>query len=128
MPEYIEPYIKVYEWLLRQPELTRLDALLLSKIMLYPAGCWISSQKLGELLGANRRTIQRRINELQKKGWLAILPEYNKSFRYVWATLKEPPAGPLFEYSEKAENEMQKQRSKNAQAMIRNLAKQLTLW
>jgi len=96
--------------------------------MIYPSGCWISSQKLGELLGVHKRTIQRRINELQAKGWLAVLPEYNKSFRYVWATLKEPPAGPLFEYSVKAEIEMQKQRAKNARVMIRLTAKQLTLW
>lgn len=128
MPEYIEPYIKVYEWLLRQPDLTRLDVLLISKIMLYPSGCWISSQKLGELLGVHKRTIQKRINELQAKEWLSVLPEYNKPFRYVWATLKEPPIGPLFEYSEKAEQEMQKQRAKNAQRMIQKLANQLTLW
>jgi len=128
MPEYIEPYIKVYEWLLRQPDLNRLDVLLISKIMLYPSGCWISSQRLGDFFGVHKRTIQKRINQLQAKGWLAILPEYNKPFRYVWATLKQPPAGPLFEYSEKAEAQMQKQRAKNARYMIQGLAKQLTLW
>lgn len=128
MSEYIEPYIKVFEWLLKQPDLTRLDALLISKIMRYPEGCWISSQKLGELLGANRRTIQRRINHLQSKGWLAVLQEYNKSFRYVWATLKEPPIGPLFDYNQKAEEQMQKQRAKNARFMISQTAKQLSLW
>lgn len=128
MSEYIEPYIKVFEWLLRQPDLTRLDVLLISKIMRYPLGCHISSQKLGTLLGAHRRTIQRRINELQAKGWLSVLPEYNKPFRYVWATLKDPPVGPLFEYSEKAEKQMQKQRARNAQFMIQRTAKQLSLW
>jgi len=96
--------------------------------MIYPSGCWISSKKLGELLGVHKRTIQRRINELQAKGWLAVLPEYNKSFRYVWATLKEPPAGPLFDYNENAEKGMQKQRARNAQFMIQGIAQQLTLW
>jgi len=128
MPEYIEPYIKVYEWLLRQPDLTRLDVLLISKIMFYPSGCWISSQRLGELLGVHQRTIQKRVKELQRKGWLAILTEYNKSFRYIWATLKDPPIGPLFDYNEKAEIEMQKQRARNARFMIHGLAKQMTLW
>jgi len=128
MSEYIEPYIKTYEWLFKQPDLSRLDVLLISKIMLYPSGCWISSQRLGELLGANRRTIQREINKLETKGWLAVLQEYNKSIRYIWATLKEPPIGPLFDYNEKAEKEMQKQRRKNAQKMICKTAQQKTLW
>jgi predicted transcriptional regulator len=128
MPDYIEPYIKIYEWLLRQPDLTRLDVLLISKIMQYPSGCWISSQKLGVLLGVNKRTIQRRINKLQSKGWLAVLPEYNKNFRYVWAVLKDPPIGPLFEYSERAQKKMQEQKAKNAKSMIHKVAEQLALW
>jgi len=125
MPEYIEPYIKVYEWLLRQPDLTRLDVLLISKIMVYPAGCWISSQRLGDFFGVHKRTIQKRINVLQAKGWLAVIPEYNKPFRYVWATLKEPPLGPLFDYQERTREIIRERKAKIQIKLINSMTKSL---
>jgi len=128
MPEYIEPYIKVYECLINHPELTRLDAMLISKIMLFEQGCWISSNNLGLLCGAHIRTIQKKLVALQKKGWVAILPDHSTKRRFVWATLKETPAGPLFDYNEKAEKEMEKQRARNVKFLVRETAKQLTLW
>ena len=128
MPEYIEPYIKVYEWLLKQPDLTRLDAILISKIMQFPNGCWISSKNLGLICGAHLRSIQKKIAALVKKGWLAKLTDEESNRKYVWATLKEPPIGPLFDYMENAEKQMQKQKARNARFMIQNLSKQLSLW
>jgi len=128
MPEYIEPYIKVYIWLLQHPELKPLDAIVISQIMQFPAGCWISSNNLRKMFGVHIRTVQKKIAELQKKQWLAVLPEDCSNRRFVWATLKDPPAGPLFDYNEKAEKGKQKLRTKNAQFMIQKTAKQFSLW
>jgi hypothetical protein len=124
----IEPYIKVYEWLVRHPELTRLDALLISKIMQFPCGCWISSFNLGGVTGAHWRTIQKKLKALQKKGWVAILPDEGSNKRIVWATLKKPPLGQLFDYNEKSEKGRERQIARNIQYETRKLAKQLTLW
>ena len=121
----IEPYIKVYVWLLQQKELTALEAILLSKIMQYPNGCWISSRNLGRLCGAHWRTVQKKIVELQRKGWVAVLPNNINGRRYVWATLKDPPAGPLFEYNEKSEVQRRKLEVKN---LIYTTAKQMSFW
>jgi len=124
MPDYIEPYIKVYVWLLQHPELKPLDAIVISQIMQFPTGCWISSNNLRKLFGIHKRTVQKKIVELQKKQWLAVLPEEQSNRRFVWATLKDPPIGPLFDYGEKAEEAMRGLRAKNARYMVKTIAKQ----
>lgn len=127
-PAYIEPYIKVYEYLLNQPDLNWLDILLISKIIQFPRGCWIRSGNLGDIFGIHIRTVQKKLVALQKKQWVAILPEERSNRRYVFATLKNPPAGPLFEYNENAEKAKQELRARNARFVRNELAKQLTLW
>jgi len=110
-------YIIVYEWLLRHPELTRFEALLLSEIMRWPIrGCHKSSRSLGRLLRADARTIQRTIKSLKGRQWLAILWEKNR--RYIWVTPKDPPK----------DTKIQDYKQKAVQAMIQRTAKQLTLW
>lgn len=128
MPDYIEPYIKVYVWLIKHPDLTPSDATLISQIMQFPTGCWISSQNLGNILGIHMRTVQKKLVALQKKEWVAILPELHSNRRFVWATLKDPPIGPLFDYNKIAEKGMQRRRIQNAQYMAQTIAKQFTLW
>lgn len=95
-----EQYIIVYEWLLEHPELNRLEALLICEVMRWPKGCYKSSSQLGKLLKADARTIQRKILSLQKREWLAVC-HIRKQFRVIFATPKEPPPGPLFEYRQK---------------------------
>ncbi len=101
----VEQYIKVYEWLLKHPDLSRLDALLISEVMRWPAGCYKSSAQLAKLLKSDARTIQRKIVSLQKREWLAVFHP-QKQYRIIWATPKEPPIGPLFEYKQKIANTM----------------------
>lgn len=103
-----EHYIKVYEWILRHPELTRLEALLVSEIIRWPNGCYKSSRSLAKLLKSDTRTIQKIIKSLYKRGWIALLYE-NRQKRILWATPKEPPIGPLFEYQQKAAQALLKQ-------------------
>lgn len=100
--QYTEQYIKVYEWLLKHPDdLTRLEAMLISQIMRYPNGCHQSSANLAKLLKSDTRTIQRKIKLLFKRKWLTVL-RTKKQHRLLFATPKEPPAGPLFEYQKKS--------------------------
>ena len=102
MEQYKEQYIKVYEWLLKHPDnLTRLEVLLISEIMRWPNGCFKSSAQLAKLLKSDTRTIQRKIKLLFKKKWLTVLyPQ--KQHRVLFATPKDPPIGPLFEYQKKS--------------------------
>lgn len=111
----VEQYIKVYEWILRHPELTRFEALLVCEVMRWPNGCYKSSQSLADLLRSDQRTIRRTIKSLCKRQWLAILRE-GKNKRMLWATPKEPPIGPLFDYQQKA-----------ARAMIEQVANKLSV-
>lgn len=111
----VEQYIKVYEWLLRHPELSRLEALLISEVMRWPAGCYKSSAQLAKLLKSDTRTIQRKIISLQKREWLAVLHP-KRQHRIIWATPKEPPTGPLFEYKQKI-----------AQAIIKKVGQELSV-
>ncbi len=111
----VEQYIKVYEWILRHPDLSRLEALLVCEVMRWPNGCYKSSHRLARLLKSDTRTIQKKIKSLQKRQWLAVLKE-SKNRRYIWATPKEPPIGPLFDYQQKA-----------AKAMIKKTASKLSV-
>lgn len=104
----VEQYIKVYEWILRHPELSRLEALIVCEIMRWPNGCYKSSAQIAKLLKSDSRTIQRTIKSLFERKWLTMLYE-SKQKRYIWATPKEPPIGPLFDYQQKAARAMIKQ-------------------
>lgn len=99
MTEY---YIKVYEWLLTHPELTTLEALIVSHIIRWDKnGCYQSNAELGKLFKKHPRHIQRIIKSLVKRGWLA--PLYPTKYdRFIWATPKNPPIGPLFDYKQKS--------------------------
>lgn len=112
-----EQYIILYEWILRHPELTRLEALIICEVMRWPSGCYKSSASLAKLFKANSRTIQRCIKSLKKRQWIAILYDRKKTERFLYATPKDPPPGPLFEYQKKA-----------SEAMIKITAHQLSLW
>lgn len=112
-----EQYIIVYEWILKHPELTRLEALIICEVMRWPNGCHKSSGSLAKLFKSNTRTIQRAIKSLRKREWLAMLPDKKKRERTLFAYLKEPPAGPLFDYKQKA-----------SKAMIKKTSEILTLW
>lgn len=97
-----EHYIKVFEWLLKHEELSRFEALIVSEIMRWPDGCYKSSSQLAKLLKSDIRTIQRKILDLQKREWLAVLHP-RKQHRIIYATPKDPPVGPLFEYNQKSQ-------------------------
>ena len=112
-----EQYIIVYEWILRHPELTRLEALLICEVMRWPSGCYKSSASLAKLFKADQRTIQRLIKSLRRRDWLAALHDRKRNERILFATPKEPPQGPLFEYKNKV-----------AIIMIQRTAHQLTLF
>jgi len=112
-----EQYIIVYEWTLRHPELTRLEALLLCEIMRWPSGCLKSSRSLARLFKTDPRTIQRLIKSLRQRQWLAILPDRKKNQRTLFFTPKDPPEGPISNYKHKV-----------TKTMIEKTAKQLTLW
>lgn len=109
-----EQYIIVYEWILRHPELSRLEALLICEVMRWPNGCYKSSAQLAKLLKSDPRSIQKTIKSLFERKWLTVLRE-SKNRRILWATPKEPPIGPLFDYQQKA-----------ARAMITNIANKLS--
>ena len=113
----VEQYIKVYEWILRHPELSRLEALIICEVMRWPYGCYKSSRSLSGLFKADPRTVQKAIKSLRRRQWLAVLPDRKKNERILYATPKDPPEGPLFEYQQKA-----------AQAIIKRTSKQLTLF
>lgn len=113
----VEQYIKVYEWILRHPELSRLEALIICEVMRWPYGCYKSSVSLARLFKADPRTIQKLIKSLRRRAWLAALHDRNRNERILYATPKDPPAGPLFDYQQNA-----------AQAIIQRTSKQLTLW
>jgi len=104
----MEQYVKVWYYLLKHPDnLSRLEVLLISEIMRWPNGCHKSSAQLAKLLKSDTRTIQRKIKSLcsKEKGWLAVLyPQ--KQHRVLWATPKDPPIGPLFEYQKKSTEAM----------------------
>lgn len=115
----VEQYIKVYEWILRHPELSRLEALIVCEVMRWPNGCYKSSHRLAWLLKSDTRTIQKKIISLEQRLWLAVFREYRKGRIYrrtMWATPKEPPIGPLFDYQQKA-----------AKAMIKKTANKLSV-
>ena len=98
----MEQYIKVWQYLLEHPDdLTRLEVLLISEVMRWPNGCFKSSAQLAKLLKSDTRTIQRKIKLLFKKEWLIVLyPQ--KQHRVLFATPKDPPIGPLFDYQKKS--------------------------
>ena len=112
-----EQFIIVYERILRHPDLTRLEALIICEVIRWPSGCYKSSRSLARLFKSNHRTIQRLIKSLRQREWLAALHDRKRNERILFATLKEPPVGPLFDYQQKA-----------TQAMIKKTAQQLTLW
>jgi hypothetical protein len=116
-----EQYVIVYEWLLRHPELTRFEALIICEVMRWPSGCHKSSASIAKLFKSDTRTIQRIIKSLRLRQWLAILPDRKSQERTLFATPKEPPLGPLFEYREKTMQKITK-------ALIERTSKQLTLW
>lgn len=119
----VEQYIKVFEWILRHPELTALEALIVSHVIRYGInGCFQSNATLGRLFKKHPRQIQRIIKLLTRKGWLA--PLYPKrQERIIYATPKEPPLGPLFDYKQQI-----KQTINNAiQDMIKQTAKNLSV-
>lgn len=119
----VEQYIKLYEWILRHPELSRFEAMLVCEIMRWPAGCYKSAQSLADLLQSNKRHIQRTLKSLRKRGWVTILPDTNnKHLRILYATPKEPPLGPLFEYTQKAESARAEKRQKEVKALIKETA------
>jgi DNA replication protein DnaD len=119
----VEQYIKVYEWILRHPELSRFEALLVCEIMRWPEGCYKSSQRLADLLRTDKRYINRTIKSLRKRGWVTILPDTsNKQLRILYATPKEPPLGPLFEYIQKAESARAEKRKEEAKALVKKMA------
>ena len=122
-----EKYIKAYVRLLTHPELSRLEALLICEIMLFPlGGCWKSSHNLAKLLGSDTRTIQKKIVLLQNRQWLAVLQDPNHpQERWIWATLKEPPAGPLFEYAEKAAEAIEKKKQSIRRKQISKMTQKL---
>ena len=100
-------FIIVDEWILRHPELSRFEALFISEIIRWPNGCHKSSQSLAVMFKSDYRTIQRLIRGLVKKQWLAVLYT-DKQVRILYATPKDPPLGPLFEYKAKADKAIQK--------------------
>jgi len=118
----VEQYIKVYEWILRHPELSRFEALLVCEIMRWPEGCYKSSQRLADLLGTDKRYINRCLKSLRKRGWVTILPDKEKQLRILYATPKEPPLGPLFEYTQKSESSQAEKRKKAVKALIKQTA------
>ena len=119
----VEQYIKVYEWILRHPDLSRLEALLVCEVLRFPEGCYQSAQSLAELLRSDKRTIQRMVRSLKKRGWIAILYDTkNKKLRILYATPKEPPLGPLFEYTQKAESSRSERRKKDVKALVKQTA------
>jgi hypothetical protein len=119
----VEQYIKVYEWILRHPELSRIEALLVCEILRWPEGCYKSAQSLADLLRSDKRTIQRLIRSLRKRGWVTILPETtDKHLRILYATPKEPPLGPLFEYTQKAESARAEKRKKAVDTLVKKAA------
>ena len=119
----VEQYIKVYEWILRHPDLSRLEALLVCEVLRFPEGCYQSAQSLAELLRSDKRTIQRMVRSLKKRGWIAILYDTkNKKLRILYATPKEPPLGPLFEYTQKAESARSERRKKEVKALVKKTA------
>lgn len=119
----VEQYIKVYEWILRHPELSRLEALLVCEVLRYPDGCHQSAESLAQLLRSDKRTVQRMVRSLKKRGWIAILYDTkNKKLRFLYATPKEPPLGPLFEYTQKAETARSEKRKKDVQALVKKTA------
>ena len=119
----VEQYIKVYEWILRHPDLSRFEALLVCEIMRWPEGCYKSAQNLANLLGTDKRYIQRTIKSLRKRGWVTILPEIkDKQLRILYATPKEPPIGPLFEYIQKSESARAEKQKKAVKDLVKKAA------
>ena len=121
--QYVEQYFIVYERILRHPELSRFEALLISEIMRYPNGCYKSSNNLAILLRTNKRWINRCLKSLRIRGWVTILPDTsNKQLRFLYATPKETPIGPLFEYVQKAESARAEKRKKAVKALVKETA------
>lgn len=119
----VEQYIKVYERILRHPELSRLEALLVCEVMRYPEGCYRSAKSFADLLRSDKRTIQRTIKSLREREWLTMLPEIkDKHLRILYATPKETPLGPLFEYIQKAESARAEKRKKAVKALVKQTA------
>ena len=124
--QYFEQYFIVYEKILRHPELSRFEALLISEIMRYPEGCYKSAHSLAGLLRSDKRTIQRTIRSLLERGWVTILPDTsNKQLRYLYATPKEAQIGPLFDYVQKAESAQAEKRKKAVKNLIKQTADDL---
>lgn len=120
-----EKYIIVYEWLLRHPELTAVEALIVSHIVRWgKSGCFQSNASLGRLFKKHPRQIQRMIKDLVRRGWLAPL-YHTKQKRVLYASLKKPPLGPLFDYQKKATEEMNRKRALTAKKLIRQTVEEL---
>ena len=114
-------YIKTYHWLLKHPELTTLDANIVSHVMGFGLkGCYQTNAELGQLFKKSIRQIQRKINSLVKRRWLARL-DLNYYDRILWASPKEPPEGPIEEYKKTV-------MPKLVESKIQQTSKQLTLW
>jgi len=122
----VEQYIKVYESILRHPELSRLEALLVCEVLRYPDGCHESAESLAQLLRSDKRTVQRMVRSLKQRGWIAILYDAsNKKLRWLYATPKEIPVGKLFEYAQKAEKSRAKRTQKNVKDLVKKTADSL---
>jgi len=114
----MERYIKLYEWIVQNPELSLREAVLIGYVSTYPNGCYESLSSIARHLGMQRKMVQRmlygdrrgeRFKEgLIKRGWLSYLPT-SKHNRILYATLKYPSAGPLFEQEKNRQIQMQKE-------------------
>jgi len=121
----MEQYIKVYEWLLRHTELNVMEAIIVSHIIRWDQkGCFQSNYELATLFKKHPRHLQRIIKSLVKRGWLAPLYP-NKRTRILYATLKEPPIGPLFEYQERAKETIIERKAKIQIKRIKSMTKSL---
>lgn len=120
----IEQYIKVYEWILRHPDLTRFEALLVCEVLRWPNGCHKSADSLARLLRSNKRWIQRTIKSLEKREWLAVLQD--GQLRLLYATPRDPPIGELFAHLEKTKQAMAEKRKKEIMKLLRKTADRMS--
>jgi len=113
------------DWYFSHPDLSRNDALLLCEITRWgDSGCYKSSRQLAKDLKFHPRTVQRLIKSLYKRQWLAIFYEH-KQLRILYATPKEPPIGPLFDYKEKTEKVIRQHTKKQTSQLINQLSEKI---
>ena len=89
-----EPFTKLYDFIMVRKNLTLIEKLVLCRAIRFQDGWYESASKAAKWVGCSRRTLQRAVKSLVKKGELAPLYE-SKNKRILWPTVKDLP---LFEY------------------------------